>query len=141
MDWLNKYLGTALAALVAVGGVAVLRKPIVAVWSAWKAYRAAQTKLHETNERLVAAQDKLHEIDSSLTDRQLAEAKRECQELKNELSELQRIFKDQVRATGVRDDINRQDRAYIRALEGRLREERIDFADIEEAIQRQFGDE
>jgi uncharacterized membrane-anchored protein len=134
MDWITNHLGVSATTLLVLLGVvaAFVRKPALA---AWRWYRAAQAKIHETNERLTDGYQDL----TSLTDRRLAEAKRECEEVTQEAKELRIALAAQVRATQVRDDINRQDRALIRAMKSRMRENRIDFADIEESIQQQFS--
>ena len=139
MEWIENHLGATMVAAAAALGVfaLVVRKLGKPALAAWKLYKAAQKKVHETQEKLADGYQGL----TTLTERQLQESKRECDELKIEAAALRTALASQVLATTVRDDINRQLRAYIRALKGRMRENRIDFADIEETIQERFGNE
>jgi uncharacterized membrane-anchored protein len=146
MEWITKHLAASAAtALVLLGILAATgRKFSGPLWAAWKLYRAAQKELHASQERLAETQGQLaagYQGLTSLTERQLTEAKRECDELRSEAKELRRVLADQVLATQVRDDIIRQNLALIRAFKARMRESRVDFSDIEDSIQRQFGSE
>lgn len=132
MDWLKNHLVPSVVLVVATLGLfaAFGRKGLKAALVAWQFYRRAQAELHETQERLADGYQGL----TTLTERERDRARKECEELRRDLQ-------DAVRAKDLRDDINRQDRAMIRALKARLRENKIDFADLEEAIQKQFENE
>jgi len=132
MDWLYNHLGASITlAIVALGGIAALfRKSLKALLAAWRLYSRANAEVHQTQERLADGYLGL----TTLTERERDRARQECRELQADL-------RAATRAKDLRDDINRQDRALIRALKNRLRENRIDFSDIEEAIQSQFENE
>jgi hypothetical protein len=128
MEWITNHLRLAFGAIATLAVIAAyFRKPALA---AWRLYRRAQAEIDQTQERLADGYQGL----TTLTERERDRARQECEELRRDLG-------DAVRAKDLRDDINRQDRALIRALKTRLRKNQIDFSDIEESVQRQFENE
>jgi hypothetical protein len=132
MTWLNNHLPESIvAAIVALGGGALLfRRTIKAGITAWRLYRRASDEVHATQERLADGYQGL----TTLTERERDRARQECKELQADL-------RAATRAKDLRDEMNRQNLAHIRLLKARLKEEKIDFSDIDEAIQKQFESE
>jgi len=132
MDWLYNHLGATITlAIATLGGIAVIgRKSLKAGLAALRLYRRANAEVHATQERLADGYQGL----TTLTERERDRARQECRELQADL-------RAATRAKDLRDDINRQDRALIRALKTRLREHHIDYRDIDDAIQEQFENE
>lgn len=120
--WLQDHLGYAVLLLLAVGW-----KYGTTILGAVRQYFGWQREYQETQERLAAGYLQL----DSLTARKLAVALAECEELKSELRRA-------VREKDLRDDAGRQDRATIRKLKSRLRDNKIDCSDIDEEIHREF---
>lgn len=134
MKWITEHVGLVVTLLVgSLGGGAVLRKPIGAVWKAYLTYRKVQATLHETQERLSAG---YHE-EATLTGQQLQRAKDECDTLKAEIAGLRQALVDAAIERGILKDVNDQDLFTIRLLKARLKDNGIDFHDVEVAVRKQ----
>lgn len=113
IDHLEWFLAIAVAS---VGLVWRFHRPIAAAIKTYKLGRSAQAEaeLHETTERLADG----YKQATTLTERERDRARQQCEALELELAEVKKELRGCVRKLDVRDDINRQDRATIRALRG-----------------------
>lgn len=126
MEWLQQNIARvfvgSVGLLIAVGILLKLYKPFAAGVRAWFAL----------GEKLEKRRD--HTLHVTETD--LETYKRLWEERGVTIDGLKRVLRDKTRDCDERDDINAQDRYEIRLLKTRMREERIDYRDIEELVRK-----
>ena len=90
-------------------------------WKAFGAYRELKKEIQTTQSLALAA---------------LTKQRDDCVK---DITELKRDLRNKQREIEEKDDMSRQDRAHIRLLKVRLRDNNIDIDDIEEQIRRFFN--
>ena len=95
-----------------------IRPPVVAFLNLRKRIESGKDELQATEEQL------------------LARARGRCDELERENEQLANDLKEETRKVLIRDQINAEDTAYIRALRMRLRTSSIDYSDIDKEFNR-----
>jgi hypothetical protein len=121
MDWLKEHF---------VAAVGLSTSVVLLVF--WRRLATIAQFFWNANKTFVSTERAL----TDAATRREAEAQRRCTELEAENDRLDRNLKDQTRQVLIRDEINCEDRAYIRALTSRLREKGIDYADINTQFKR-----
>lgn len=128
MDWITAHIGAVIGfglptlLLLLLLGRKILPRAVTLVKWLWT---ATQT-IHDTEAKLTSA-----------AERREQEAVKRCQELESEKERLEveneqlaKDLKEETRKVLVREQINSEDTAYIRALTTRLRRKRVDYSDI-----------
>jgi hypothetical protein len=130
MNWIKEHL----TAIVGSGVTAVL----LLLWQGrhflgWIAARLNRVvAIYKTDTELIEGQGRL----VGLLREQLNTATAACTRLEREAQELAKDLKEETRKVMIRNDINTEDRAYIRALTMRLRQKGIDYGDINAEFKR-----
>lgn len=88
--------------------------------------------IHQTDAQLILGQTQL----AALREVERNEARLRCDELEVECAQLAKDLKEETRKVLLREQINSEDTAFIRALKQRLREKGIDYSDLNTQFRR-----
>lgn len=121
MEWISENLG----ALFGIGATGVLLYLLLGHRLVTYIFSRAKG-IHQTDTELIAGQSQL----ASLRTTERDDARRRCAELEGENEQLAEDLKAETRKVMLREEINSEDRAFIRALLGRLRLKNVDYSDL-----------